>query len=307
MAEPLASGAALRQQQNWGFPASAAEQLGQAGAGRPGAAPGQDPKAAQFLSRLQQGGLAPGAPPGMPYAMPGAQRGKQPFADAAAAASLVPGDVRMRGLSASGDELKQTLDGVDAARAEHLGAEIAPDAYVTADGLDMLTGVDLRLANDGMPDGVPAFDPATSLRLLEASFRCMPQPSDSQVARRGRVRNLVPVPPSFPTAPPPVVENPALFERLDADALFFSFYFQQGTLQQYLAARELKRSNWRFHKKDTTWFARAEEPKVCTDEYEQGAYVYFDFTTGVDEYGHVVGWCQRSREQFIFDYCQLVS
>jgi CCR4-NOT transcription complex subunit 3 len=79
----------------------------------------------------------------------------------------------------------------------------------------------------------------------------------------------------------------------------------QGTLQQYLAARELKRSNWRFHKKFNTWFARAEEPKVCTEEYEQGAYVYFDFTTGVDEYGHVVGWCQRSRANFLFEYLHL--
>jgi hypothetical protein len=29
-----------------------------------------------------------------------------------------------------------------------------------------------------------------------------------------------------------------------------------------LAARELKRANWRFHKKYATWFARQEEPKV---------------------------------------------
>lgn len=123
------------------------------------------------------------------------------------------------------------------------------------------------------PDTGAAFDQATSLRLLEASFRNMPQPSDSVVARRGRVRNPVPVPPSFPTTLPPVVDNPALFERLDADALFFSFYFQQGTQQQFLAARELKRSNWRFHKKYNTWFARAEEPRLCTEEFEQGACV----------------------------------
>ena len=36
----------------------------------------------------------------------------------------------------------------------------------------------------------------------------------------------------------------------------------QGTYQQYLAARELKKQSWRFHKKYKTWFQRHEEPKV---------------------------------------------
>ena len=41
------------------------------------------------------------------------------------------------------------------------------------------------------------------------------------------------------------MEEAALYERLDSDALFFSFYFQQCTPQQQFAARELKRANWR--------------------------------------------------------------
>ena len=160
--------------------------------------------------------------------------------------------------------------------------------------------MDLRRALEGfggVRDATPAFDAVTSLRLLESSFASgMPQPSDSQILRRGRVRNLVPVPPSFPMMQPPVMENPVLFERLDLDALFFSFYFQQGTAQQLLSARELKRSNWRFHKKYNTWFARAEEPKLVTDELEQGAFVYFDFASD---------WCQRSRQDFTFEYSWL--
>ena len=35
---------------------------------------------------------------------------------------------------------------------------------------------------------------------------------------------------------------------------FFIFYQQQGTYQQYLAARELKKQSWRYHKKYLTWF-----------------------------------------------------
>ena len=76
-------------------------------------------------------------------------------------------------------------------------------------------------------------------------------------------------PPSYPATIPSLLENPSLFERLDGDTLFFCFYYQQGTYQQYLAARELKRLHWRYHKKYHTWFARQEEPTAATDELEQ--------------------------------------
>lgn len=38
---------------------------------------------------------------------------------------------------------------------------------------------------------------------------------------------------------------------------------------------------------------RHEEPKVTTDNFEQGTYVYFDYETG---------WCQRIKSDFRFDY-----
>ena len=156
--------------------------------------------------------------------------------------------------------------------------------------------------------GILHHDPAVNLRLLESSYRNLPQPGDGQWSRRRRERPPAPIPPSYPTTLPPVLENPALFERLDADALFFTFYYQQGTAQQYLAARELKRANWRFHKKHATWFARQEEPKVSTEEYEQGSYIYFDFAmTNADGSGAPSGWCQRSKADFKFEYSQLES
>ena len=63
-----------------------------------------------------------------------------------------------------------------------------------------------------------------------------------------------------------------------------------------LAARQLKKQGWRFHKKYMTWFQRHEEPKVTTEEYEQGTYVYFDYETG---------WCQRIKSEFTFEYSYL--
>ena len=106
-------------------------------------------------------------------------------------------------------------------------------------------------------------------------------------------RNPYPTPDAFPTAPATLFDNPAMFEKLDVDTLFFVFYFQQGTYQQHLASKQLKKRSWRYHKKYNTWFQRHEEPTVTTDDYEQGTYVYFDFEAG---------WCQRIKKDFRFDY-----
>ena len=62
------------------------------------------------------------------------------------------------------------------------------------------------------------------------------------------------VPASYPQIKLPVLDNPALFEKLDTEALFFAFYYMPGTHQQYLAARELKRQSWRYHKQHGAWF-----------------------------------------------------
>lgn len=100
-------------------------------------------------------------------------------------------------------------------------------------------------------------------------------------------------PPSYPTNPPSIFENPAIFEKFDVDTLFFIFYFQPKTVQQYLAAKELKKHSWRFHKKYLTWFQRFEEPKIVNDDFEQGTYIYFDYEGS---------WCQRKKAEFTFEY-----
>jgi CCR4-NOT transcription complex subunit 3 len=88
-------------------------------------------------------------------------------------------------------------------------------------------------------------------------------------------------------------DNPQVFDKLDMDTLFFIFYFQTGTFQQFLAARELKKQGWRFHKKYLTWFQRHEEPIDTGHLSERGTYVYFDYETG---------WCQRIKQDFTFEY-----
>eukprot|EP01039_Chlorochromonas_danica_P010757 gene10757-11956_t len=104
--------------------------------------------------------------------------------------------------------------------------------------------------------------------------------------------------PSFPTQPlfSTPAETQALFDKINLDTQFFCFYFQQASYAQYLAAKRLRRSSWRFHKKYSTWFQRHSEPKVATDDFEEGTYVYFDYEAG---------WCQRIKSDFKFEYAFL--
>ncbi|XP_006650362.2 general negative regulator of transcription subunit 3 isoform X4 [Oryza brachyantha] len=142
-----------------------------------------------------------------------------------------------------------------------------------------------------------------NLQMLEAAYHRLPQPKDSE-----RVKNYIPkhpavTPTSFPQIQAPVVSNPAFWERMGSDSLstdmlFFAFYYQQNTYQQFLTARELKKQSWRFHRKYNTWFQRHVEPQVTTDEYERGSYVYFDFHVTDDG----SGWCQRIKNDFTFEY-----
>ncbi|KAK9290752.1 hypothetical protein L1049_008928 [Liquidambar formosana] len=148
-------------------------------------------------------------------------------------------------------------------------------------------------------------DQLYNLQMLEAAYYKLPHPKDSERPRSYTPRHPAMTPASYPQVQAPIVNNPAFWERLGldtlgTDTLFFAFYYQQNTYQQYLAAKELKKQSWRYHRKYNTWFQRHEEPKVATDEYEQGTYVYFDFHIANDDSQH--GWCQRIKTEFTFEY-----
>ncbi|GLI70979.1 hypothetical protein VaNZ11_016083 [Volvox africanus] len=148
---------------------------------------------------------------------------------------------------------------------------------------------------------VPAYSVAAAKQILEACYArgVMPQLSDTEW-KHTRPRHPVAVPPSYPKAPPEVVDNPALFRKMDPECLFFAFYFQPNTYQQFLAAHELKRQSWRFHRHHNAWFQRFTEPAVTSEEFEQGAYVYFDYNIVHDDMQ--TGWCYRRKENFTFRY-----
>ncbi|KAJ1018568.1 hypothetical protein NDA16_004850 [Ustilago loliicola] len=128
---------------------------------------------------------------------------------------------------------------------------------------------------------------------LESSFMNVPEPMDSDKPKYYVPKNPFPTPSYYPQTPAGVFDNPALYSKFDVDTLFYIFYYQQGTYHQYLAAKELKKQSWRFHKQYLTWFQRHSEPQAITDEYEQGVYVYFDWEGS---------WCQRKKSDFRFEY-----
>ncbi|EPQ27661.1 uncharacterized protein PFL1_04799 [Pseudozyma flocculosa PF-1] len=128
---------------------------------------------------------------------------------------------------------------------------------------------------------------------LESSFMNVPEPLDSDKPKYYVPKNPFPTPAYYPQAPASVFDNPALYSKFDVETLFYIFYYQQGTYHQYLAAKELKKQSWRFHKQYLTWFQRHSEPQAITDEYEQGVYVYFDWEGS---------WCQRKKSDFRFEY-----
>jgi CCR4-NOT transcription complex subunit 3 len=135
-----------------------------------------------------------------------------------------------------------------------------------------------------------------SLRSLEASLKNIPEIFGGRREKSYVPSNPCATPEYFPSSPAPIFDDHRAYERFDTDTLFFIFYFQQGTQQQYWAARQLKRQSWRYHTKYLTWFQRHDDPKVTTDEYEQGTYVYFD---------HDASWCQRIKTDFRFEYVYL--
>lgn len=63
-----------------------------------------------------------------------------------------------------------------------------------------------------------------------------------------------------------------------------------------MAAKELKKRDWRFNKKYHIWFKRHEQPKTTTDEYENGNFLVFDCEAT---------WKVKKRNDFTFRYRHL--
>ena len=83
-----------------------------------------------------------------------------------------------------------------------------------------------------------AFPDTDRLAALALSMHRAPRRCDSERPRQYVPRNPYATPAAFPASPAQTFEDARVFEKLGTDTLFFIFYYQQGTYQQYLAARE---------------------------------------------------------------------
>jgi len=131
---------------------------------------------------------------------------------------------------------------------------------------------------EAVKTSAPAIGSAEHSHYLAESFRNRPDNFDAERPRHYKPENpALYTPPHYPHEPLPLFDDPRLYGKIDTDALFYSFYYRQGTYQQYLAAKALRGLSWRFHKQYQTWFQRHEEPKHISEDYEQGTYRFFDY------------------------------
>ena len=141
-------------------------------------------------------------------------------------------------------------------------------------------------------DHLPSFP--SNLPSFRHNIHSIPQEQDRTwraQASRGKVTTVK------------ALRDPSSYERFDGETLFFAFYYQPGTYNQYLAARALKKKNWRFNKRHNAWFQRLKEPQYVTPEHEQGSYIWFDYHMFHED--GTRGWRPRVKENFVFEYSDL--
>ncbi|KAG0141365.1 hypothetical protein CROQUDRAFT_663943 [Cronartium quercuum f. sp. fusiforme G11] len=132
--------------------------------------------------------------------------------------------------------------------------------------------------------------------ILEAGLSSIPQISDAEKPSYYAPRNPYPTSSHYPQQPMAFEKRPAIWGEIEVEVLFYLFYYHQGGYLQYLAAKELKKRAWRFHKYYLTWFQRAKNPEEMADDYEKGSYTYFDWEAD---------WLMRTKTPFQFDYKHL--
>ncbi|KAM0791599.1 hypothetical protein ACM66B_006042 [Microbotryomycetes sp. NB124-2] len=268
-------------------------------------APLASPAAADSKSGSSEAPSHPSSVAPSPHVAPGVAPGLTTASPAMSAASVAPSSLNVSSAAAqspspSAASLAQAAEAVSSSEQQ---ATIGADAS-SQQAQSAASRSETRLPSS-LADLVTSFESAKQKSMkrdsdlsgihqtLEAGFANMPQPLDAEKPKYYVPRQPFATPAYYPQEPSPQLANPALFAKFDVDTLFYIFYYCPGTYLQYLAASELKKQSWRFHKQYLTWFQRANEPQQITDEYEQGVYLYFDWEGS---------WCQRRKNDFKFSY-----
>merc|ERR1719361_625510 len=152
--------------------------------------------------------------------------------------------------------------------------------------------------------------------ILNMGFDKMPHPRDTFEPTFYRATTPYGTPHCFPQIRRRMFDESLIFGHMDLETLFFVFYYQSGSNQQYMAAKELKTRGWSYNTKFSAWFQRhynKSKPKedielakgevlslkgkgqhvIVGGKYEKGTYIFFSRDSS---------WQMRMRENFKFDY-----
>lgn len=88
----------------------------------------------------------------------------------------------------------------------------------------------------GEASGASTAPISTTGKMLEASRMSAPDAFDSESKKRYTPQTPFATPSYYPQLPHPTVSDPTFVRRCDVDTLFFMFYYQQETVQQYLSS-----------------------------------------------------------------------
>ncbi|SCV73952.1 BQ2448_6382 [Microbotryum intermedium] len=119
--------------------------------------------------------------------------------------------------------------------------------------------------------------------------------SDSKTASGLNIEPEFHLPSCYNVQPPPAQTKIGNFSD---ETLFFIFYSQPRDAMQEMAAHELYKHNWRYHKEMKVWLTKeaGTEPSQKTATYERGSYILFDPN----------GW-ERVRREFVLEFAALES
>ncbi|KAM0790207.1 hypothetical protein ACM66B_005522 [Microbotryomycetes sp. NB124-2] len=119
--------------------------------------------------------------------------------------------------------------------------------------------------------------------------------SDSKAAAALNIEPEFHLPSCYNVQPPPAQSKISNFSD---ETLFFIFYSQPRDVMQELAAHELYKHNWRYHKELRLWLTKeaGTEPTQKTATFERGSYIVFDPTI----------W-ERVRKEFVLEFSALES
>ncbi|KPV72452.1 uncharacterized protein RHOBADRAFT_18165, partial [Rhodotorula graminis WP1] len=117
--------------------------------------------------------------------------------------------------------------------------------------------------------------------------------TDSKAAAVLNIEPEFHLPSCYNVQPPPANTKIGNFSD---ETLFFIFYSQPRDAMQEMAAHELYKHNWRYHKELRLWLTKeaGTEPVQKTATFERGSYIFFD----------PVLW-ERVRKEYVLFFDQL--